>query len=179
MNEENPREGRNEQQAEVDDDITQITSAEIEMALRNMKNWKATGPDNLPVEVWKSLGRTGVHFLEEALNKIIGEEKTPDIWRKSIMMPIYTNKGDIMNRGNYRGIKLMCHSMNLYERVHENRPRNIVSISEEQFGFVKGKSTTDAMFALRQLQERYREGQQDLHCVFIDLEKAYDRVPRE
>ena len=34
-------------------------------------------------------------------------------------------------------------------------------------------------FALRQLQERYREGQQDLHCVFIDLEKAYDRVLRE
>ena len=57
------------------------------------------------------------------------------------------------------------------ERVHENRLRNIVSISEEQFGFVKGKSTTDAIFALRQLQERYKKGQQYLHCVFIDLEK--------
>ena len=44
---------------------------------------------------------------------------------------------------------------------------------------MKGKSTTDAIFALRQLQERYREGQQDLHCVFIDLEKAYDRFSRE
>ena len=27
--------------------------------------------------------------------------------------------------------------------------------------------------------EKYREGQKELHCVFIDLEKAYDRVSRE
>ena len=51
MNEENPREGRNEQQADVEVDITEITSAEIEMALRNMKNGKATGPYNLNGEV--------------------------------------------------------------------------------------------------------------------------------
>ena len=60
-----------------------------------------------------------------------------------------------MNYGNYRVFKQMCHSMNLYERVHDNRLRNIVSTSEEQFGFVvKGKATTDAIVALRQLQER-------------------------
>ena len=34
------------------------------MALRNTKNGKATGPDNLPVEVWKSLGGTGANFLK-------------------------------------------------------------------------------------------------------------------
>ena len=36
--------------------------------------------------------------------------------------------------------------------------------------------TTDAMFALRMLMEKYRKGQRQLHCVFVDLEKAYDRV---
>ena len=72
----------------------------------------------------------------------------------------------------------MCHSMKLYDRIMENRLRNVVDISEHQFGFMKGKSTTDAIFALMQLQEKYREGQQELHCVFFYIEKAYDRVTR-
>ena len=42
-----------------------------------------------------------------------------------------------------------------------------------------GKETTDTMFALRMLIEKYREGQRELHCVFVDLEKAYNKVPRE
>ena len=35
------------------------------------------------------------------------------------------------------------------------------------------------MFALRMLMKQYREGQRKLHCVLVDLEEAYDRVPRE
>ena len=42
-----------------------------------------------------------------------------------------------------------------------------------------GKGTTNTMFALRMLMEKYKEDQRELHCVFVDLEKAYNRVPRE
>ena len=42
-----------------------------------------------------------------------------------------------------------------------------------------GEETTDAMFAFRMLMEKYKEGQRELYCVFVNLEKAYDRVPRK
>jgi len=179
MNEENPRDSRETIQEVVEEETGEITETEVERSLKKMKNGKAVGPDNLPAEVWKSLGKTGIKYLKQELNRIMAEEKIPDEWRKSTLIPVFKNKGDIMDCGNYRGIKLMSHSMKLYERVQETRLRNIVEISEEQFGFMKGKSTMDAIFALRQLQEKFREGQKELHCVFIDLEKAFDRVPRE
>ena len=69
--------------------------------------------------------------------------------------------------------------MKTWERTVDNRIGSEVVIRKEQFGFMKGRSTEDAIFALKQLLEKYKEGQRKIHCTFIDLEKAYDRVPRE
>ena len=41
------------------------------------------------------------------------------------------------------------------------------------------KGNSHSMFALKMLMEKHREGQTDLQCVFVDLEKAYDRILRE
>ena len=102
----------------------------------------------------------------------------PEEWR-SVLIPIYKNKEDTLCCGSYRGIKLMIHTMKIWEKIIEANLGDKVEISEQKYGFTSGKGSTNAMFALRMLIKKYREGQRELYCVFVDLEKAYDRVSRE
>ena len=82
-----------------------------------MKRNKAVGPDNIPMKVWRSLGDAGVDVLWDLMKKIYEQEKIPSQWRKSSTVPIYKQKGDIQECGNYRGIKLISHTMKLWETI--------------------------------------------------------------
>ncbi|KAK3508690.1 hypothetical protein QTP70_004204 [Hemibagrus guttatus] len=179
MNEENEREKRVEGVNSVEQKVDKIRKDEVRKALKRMKSGKAVGPDDIPVEVWKCLGEAAVEFLASLFNRVLESERMPEEWRRSVLVPIFKNKGDVQSCSNYRGIKLMSHTMKVCERVVEARLRKVVEICEQQYGFMPRKSTTDAIFALRILMEKYRDGQRELHCVFVDLEKAYDKVPRE
>jgi len=54
-----------------------------------------------------------------------------------------------------------------------------VHIHSNQFGFMPGRGTIDPIFILRQVQEKILEGNRTRYWTFVDLEKAFDRVPRE
>ncbi|XP_076917998.1 uncharacterized protein LOC143578243 [Bidens hawaiensis] len=69
--------------------------------------------------------------------------------------------------------------MKLPERVIEARIRRETQVKVNQFGFMLGRSITEAIHILRRLMEKYRDKKRDPHMVFIDLEKAYDSVPRQ
>ena len=96
-----------------------------------------------------------------------------------MILPIYKGKRDPMECGSYRGIKLLEHAMKVVERIFEHRIRQQIEVDDMQFGFMKGKGTTDAIFTVRQMQENFRVKGKKLYFGFVDLEKAFDRVPRE
>ncbi|GJR38233.1 ataxia telangiectasia mutated family protein [Tanacetum coccineum] len=69
--------------------------------------------------------------------------------------------------------------MKLWERVIERRLRRETMVFENQFGFMPGRSSVEAIHLIKSLMEKYRERQRNLHMAFLDLEKAYDSVPQE
>ena len=160
-------------------EVESVSKEEVMENMQRMKNGKAVGPDDIPVEVWNCLGESALKFLTKLYNRTMESERMPEEWRDSVLIPIFKNKGDVQSCSNYRGIKLISHTMKLWERIVEKRLRSDLKFSNQQYGFMPGKSTTDALFALRVLMEKYREGQKELHCVFVDLDNAYDKVPRE
>ena len=74
-----------------------------------------------------------------------------------MIIPIYKEKGDIQDCGNYRGIKLTSHTMKIWEMIIDRRLSEETTIGDEQFGFMPGRGTTDAIFAAWQLMEKHRE----------------------
>ena len=77
----------------------------------------------------------------------------------------------------HRGVKLLEHGMKIVEKVLQRRMRQMVKVDEIQFGFMPGKGTIDAVFTLRRSQEEYLDKKKKLYMCFVDLEKAFDRVP--
>ena len=92
-------------------------------------------------------------------------------------MVIYKGKGDVTNCGGYREVKLLKHGMKIVEWELENRIKALV-VDDMQFGFMPGRGTTDALLIVSRMQKEYREKYKKLYMCFVDLEKAFDRVPR-
>ena len=93
-------------------------------------------------------------MLLDLLQKIFEQEKMPEEWRDSVIVPIFKEKGNIHDCGNYSGIKMISHTMKIWERIIDRRLREETSIGGEQFGFMPGRGTTDAIFASRQVIEK-------------------------
>ena len=136
-----------------------------------MKAGKAPGPSGIVVEMIRAAGDMGASMIAVA---IIRDGKVPSDWEQSFVVCLYKGKRDALERGNYHGRTEQV--MKILERIVDCLIRQLVSINYSQFGFVPGRGTADAIFVVRQLQEKYLAANKRLYMAFVDLEKVFDRV---
>lgn len=157
--------------------IDNVTIGEIQYALFQMKNAKATGEDGIPSDLFKVCEDSVLESLAALFNKILRTEEIPEQWFESTIILIH-KKGDRKDISNYRPITLTSHLYKIFmkillirttEKLDKNQPPN-------QAGFRAGYSTTDHLFVMSQLIEKYTEYNKPLFCAFIDYTKAFDSI---
>ena len=158
--------------------IETISLKEVETAINCMKNDKASGPSGVTSDLFKYAGKRGVVALHESFEKIVRDSECTTKWSESLIVTIYIGKGDPLECGIHRGLRLLEYDgMKVFEKVLDSKLRKIVSINDCQFGYMPEKSSIDAIFIPRRLQEKNIEKKKKLYHIFVDLEKALDRVP--
>ena len=156
------------------------TRAEIERAISRTANGKATGPDNVPAELFKEGGDATVNAMHRLCEAIWTTGEWPEEWTQSVFIPI-PKKGDLSQCSNYRTISLVSHASKILLRVILERIQRKTEneLSDEQAGFRPGRGTRDQITNLRIMMSKAREFGQLLYMCFIDFKKAFDSVPHE
>ena len=165
---------------ELDVNTSYITKEEIVLSLRDLKNNKATGIDNIAAEVLKVDIDTTASEMEKLFREIWDAEEVPDEWKQGLIVKL-PKKGDLTVCGNWRGLTLMSVPAKCLGRCLIRRFRDDIDkmLRREQAGFRPRHGTEEQIFILRNIIEQSREWNTELYMVFVDYEKAFDSIDRE
>ena len=154
---------------------------ELLKGIIQMKNDKATGIDNTPVEFYAFVeSDMMLDIILEVFNKLLRDGSCPNVW-KDVIIAILFKKGAIHDCNNYRGLSLISHIGKVLECMIYNRLVTLAekTLPEAQCGFRVNRSTADCIFVSKQLAASCTEKQRRLYKCFVDLTKAYDKVSRD
>ena len=101
----------------------------------------------------QATGDIGTQWILDLCSDFVKEGSIPEDWKSSMVLPIYKGKGNPIECGSYRGIKLLEHAMKVVERISKHRIWQQIETDDMQFGFMKGKGTTDAICICRRILE--------------------------
>lgn len=153
---------------------------EISIAISQLSNGKAAGESRIIPELIKAGGDVLAMALTDLMSLVWQTEEVPQDWINSMLVTL-PKKGDLSICDNWRGIALLDVVGKVVARVLQSRLQRIAEevLPDSQCGFRRNRSCTDMIFAVRQIHEKVIEHRSKAFCVFIDLKKAYDSVPRD
>ena len=104
---------------------------------------------------------------------IVKEGKVPEEWSNSYIVSLLVHwKGSALDRGNHRSLKRTDQVLKVVESLIEKITRKCMDIDDMQFGFLPGRGTTDAIFIVRQLQEKFLDKDKNLHFALFILKRV-------
>lgn len=154
-----------------------ILRQEVIYAIKNTKNGKAVGPDEVPIELIRLIDEDCIDVLVELFNEIYQTGTIPKQWLQSTFVAI-PKKPHATTCSDHRTIALMSHTLKVFLKIIHSRIVKTLEneISDTQFGFRNGMSTREALFGLNVLAQRCLDMNHDIYLCFVDFEKAFDKV---
>jgi sorting nexin-29 len=151
----------------------------VEAATEKLKNNKAPGMNFIKAKLVKHAGVEYTKYLHQLIVKIWINEIIPEEWNLGIICPTH-KKGDAMTCSNYRGISLLCTTYKMFSNILFKRLDPYVEdvISDYQYGFCQGRSTSNQIFNLRQVLEKCNKFGTEIHHLFMHFRAAYDSIGR-
>ena len=127
---------------------------EVDLAIEKLKSLKSPGIDQIPAELIKAGSRTICSVINQLIISIWNEEKLPEEWKESIIVPMY-KKGDETGCSNYRGISLLTTTYKILSNILLSRlnPYAVEITGDHQCGFRRNRSATDYIFCFLQIVE--------------------------
>src|SRR5699024_8466788 len=106
--------------------------------------------------------------------------RIPSQWKFTLIFLLFKGKGEKEDPNNYRGISLLSTSYKVFTKVLKSRLEQLLEekLSDCQFGFRRGRSTSEAIAELLSSVKASFEDGKSMYGLFIDFEKAFDKVDR-
>ena len=161
----------------LDTSVPEVTSNEIEAAIKLCKMGKSCGPDGVTNEMLKLADTTILNALVTLFNECLEQRKIPDEWNDATIILLH-KKGDRKDISNYRPISLLSCVYKIFTKVLTQRITNTLDENQphEQGGFRKGFATSDHLQVVNQVVEKTNEYKIPLAIAFVDYSKAFDSV---
>ena len=139
-----------------------------------------TGPDLVSARMLKHTATSISPAVTRLFNMSLSLGRLPSEWKSALVVPIPKSQHK-SDPSNYRSISLLPILSKLLEKhIHAylmDRINTSSPLSGEQWGFLKGKSTTRTLLTAIHDWHQALEISIDVCAVFLDLSKAFDKVP--
>ena len=154
-----------------------ILECEVKWALESITMNKASGGDEIPVELFQILKDDAVKVLHSICQQIWKTQQWPQDWKRALLIPI-PKKGNAKECSNYRTIALISHVSKVMLKILQPRLQpglNCVNheLPNVQADFRKGRGTRDQIANIRWIIKKAREFQKNIYFCFVDYAKSF------